>query len=58
MKGYRTLLANTLAMTIPILEVTEWRDVLPEDWLPYYALGLALMNVALRMVTTTPVGRK
>ena len=57
MKGYRTLAVNVLSTSIPILELTEWRDVMPDGWLPWYVLGLALANVWLRAITTTPVGK-
>jgi len=57
MKGYRTIIANVLFAILPILELTEFRDVLPQDWLPYYALGVVLANMALRYVTSTPVGK-
>ena len=56
MKGWRTLAANALAMVVPVLELTELRDVMPDNWLPWYALGLALANMGLRWITTTPVG--
>lgn len=36
----------------------ELRWILPQGWLPYYALALALLNIWLRTITTTPVGRK
>ena len=58
MKGYRTIAANVLFAVVPILELTEFRDVLPPDWLPWYSLGVVLANLALRYVTTTPVGSK
>lgn len=58
MKGYRTIAVNVLSAAIPIMELTEWRAVLPDGWLPWYILGLALANVGLRMITTTPVGKK
>ena len=57
MKGYRTIVANVLFAVLPILELTELRDVLPPDWLPFYALGVALANMLLRHITTTPVGK-
>ena len=56
MKGYRTLLANGLASIIPFLELAELRDVMPDEWLPWYAFAVAGANIVLRMVTTTPVG--
>lgn len=58
MKGYRTLTVNVLSMAIPIMELTEWQDVLPQNWLPWYILGLALANVWLRAITTGPMGTK
>lgn len=57
-KGWRTVAANILFAILPVLELTEFRDVLPPDWLPWYVLGVALANLMLRAVTTTPVGKK
>jgi len=57
MKGYRTIAANALFAVIPIVELTEFRDILPPEWLPFYALGVVLANMALRYLTTTPVGK-
>lgn len=56
-KGWRTVALNILAMVVPIISATEWLNVLPKEWLPYYALGLALLNIFLRGVTNTPVGK-
>ena len=58
MKGWRTLIFNVFAMIIPILEMTEIRDVVPDDYLPWYALALAIANMILRAVTTSPLGHK
>ncbi len=58
MKGWRTVAFNILSTAVPILSLTEWRDVLPEDWMPWWMLGVALANVWLRMITTGPVGTK
>lgn len=69
LKGYRTLIVNTVAGALAALEVAlppllevlgmpELRGILPEGWLPYYALALALLNIWLRSITTTPVGRR
>lgn len=57
-KGYRTIIINALASILPILELTEVMNVMPPDWQPWYALGLVLLNLFLRAITTTPVGRK
>jgi len=58
MKGFRTIVANILFAVVPVLELTEFRDVLPSEWLPWYALSVVLANMALRVITTTPVGTK
>ena len=58
LKGWRTIAFNVLAAVLPIVELTELRAVMPDAWLPWYALGVALANMALRYVTTGPVGRK
>lgn len=57
LKGWRTIVANILFGVVPVLELTEWQAVLPEGWVPWYALFIALANMALRSVTTTPIGR-
>ncbi len=57
-KGWRTMLFNVAAMALPVLELTEVRDVMPDEWLPWYALAVALANMGLRYITTTPVGTR
>lgn len=56
-KGWRTIVANLLFMIVPILELTELKAVLPAEFLPWYALGVVVANMALRKITTTPLGR-
>lgn len=58
LKGWRTVVANVLLAVIPVLELTEWRTVLPREWLPYWGLAVALINIYLRTRTTSPVGKK
>ncbi|WP_323006525.1 hypothetical protein [Pseudorhodobacter sp.] len=69
LKGYRTLILNTIAgahaaleLALPhvvdVLGMPELRGILPQGWLPDYALALALLNIWLRTITTTPVGRR
>ncbi len=58
MKGYRTIIFNGLAAVLPVLELTEFKAVIPDDYLPWYMLAVALGNLYLRTITTTPVGRK
>ena len=56
LKGWRTWIVNILASLVPVLYLTEWRDVIPTEYWPYYALALAIINIYMRSITTTPVG--
>jgi hypothetical protein len=58
LKGYRTILVNTLLTVMPILEMTELLSVLPDGWQNWYAIAMAVINLWLRSITTTPVGKK
>lgn len=58
MKGYRTVGFNVVGAILPLLTLTEWNDVVPKDYLPYWILFVSLGNVYLRTITTTPIGRK
>jgi hypothetical protein len=59
-KGWRTLAANgaiVLAGVLAYLDTAGLRDLLP----PHYAwvpIALGALNVALRLVTTGPVGSR
>lgn len=57
LKGYRTILVNALLMVMPILEMTELLYILPEGWQNYYAVLMAIVNLWLRSITTTPMGK-
>lgn len=57
-KGWKTVTFNVLAAIVPVLELTELKGVVPEEYLPFYALAVAMGNVYLRSVTTTPMGKK
>ena len=57
-KGWKTVTFNVLAATVPILELTELKGLVPVDYMPVYGLSVALGNVYLRSVTTTPMGKK
>lgn len=57
MKGWRTIAFNVLSVTVPVVSLMEWRDIFPPAYLPAWMLFVALANVFLRMVTTTPVGK-
>jgi hypothetical protein len=58
LKGYRTVAVNTLLMVMPILEMSELLSVLPDGWQNWYAIAMAVINLWLRSITTTPVGKK
>ena len=57
-KGWKTVAFNVLAAVVPILELTELKGLVPADYLPFYALAVALGNVYLRSITTTAIGKK
>ena len=57
LKGWKTLIVNILLAVLPVLELTQWHDVLPVGFLPWYALAVALLNMGLRFATNSPVGR-
>ena len=57
-KGWKTVAFNVLAAVVPILELTELKGLVPADYLPFYALSVALGNVYLRSITTTAIGKK
>ena len=57
-KGWKTVTFNILAAIVPVLELTELKGAVPEEYLPFYALAVAMGNVYLRSVTTTPMGKK
>jgi hypothetical protein len=55
-KGRRTQLIAAVSTIIPILELSEWRSIIPADYWPYFAIGLALLMLVMRQITTSPVG--
>lgn len=57
LRGWKTLIANVLFAVVPVMELTEFRNVVPESLLPWYALFVVLANMYLRSITKTPVGR-
>lgn len=58
LKGWRTVIVNVLLAVVPVLELAELRDVIPDAYLPWYSLGVVLLNLYLRKITTTPIGQK
>lgn len=58
LKGWRTLAFNALALVVMLADMREVVDAIPSDMEPWFALAVAVANIGLRYVTTTPVGRK
>lgn len=59
-KGWRTLAANgliVLAGVLAYLDMAGVRDLLPPKY-AWLAIALGALNVALRLLTTGPVGNK
>ena len=59
LKGWRTVLFALLLATIGVLEATDWASIVPDGpakgWI---LLAIALAIAWLRVITTTPVGRR
>lgn len=58
LKGYRTILVNVLMTIMPVLEMSEILEVMPDGWQNWYAIAMAVINLWLRSITTTPMGKK
>lgn len=58
LKGYRTVLVNVLLTIMPVLEMSEILEVMPEGWENWYAIAMAVINLWLRSITTTPMGKR
>jgi hypothetical protein len=64
LKGWRTVIVGVLVSAplavLEILEQLQFVDssfIFPEPWGQRVALGLALLMILLRLVTSGPVGR-
>ena len=57
MKGFKTVIFNSLGSIMPILEVSGITGVLEGDSLKWYVIAMAVANIALRFMTTTAVGQ-
>lgn len=58
LKGYRTVLVNVLMTVMPVLEMSEILEVMPDGWQNWYAIAMAVINLWLRSITTTPMGKR
>ena len=55
-KGWKTLTFNILTAFLTVAEMQGAVDVIPAEYQAWFTLAVALANVGLRFVTTTPVG--
>lgn len=56
LKGYRTVIFNSLMATLALLETTD-PDFIPEGYGKWITLSAAIGNIWLRAITTTPIGK-
>lgn len=57
MKGYRTVIVMFALGLLPVLQMTEAVALIPPAYQSLYTVAVAVVAVALRVVTTTPIGR-
>ncbi len=58
MKGFKTLGFNIAAAILPILQAADLTDTLDAHGLAIYGTVLAMINIALRAMTSTPIFTK
>lgn len=58
MKGYKTLVTNGLLAIFSAIEFGTGEVIAVDDTTAVIAGVLALINIGLRFVTTSPVGQK
>lgn len=64
-KGWKTVGFNVAAGIIPIasilgeiINLPEVKNVIPVEYMPIYTVAVVIINLVLRSITTTPVGKK
>lgn len=68
LKGWWTVAFNVLAasplaldaaqpLIVAVLMLPEFQELIPVALLPYYGLALAAVNIWLRSLTDTPIGK-
>lgn len=60
-EGWRTILINlvmaigfALAEIMAYLSIVDWREFIPPEYAPWVVVGINLLNIILRHVTTKP----
>lgn len=57
LKGWRTYLVNALnviAAIVAFLAVFDWHSLMPARYAMLMVMGLGILNIILRSMTTTP----
>lgn len=57
MKGWRTIIINCVVAVGGVLAAVTWSDYVPAEYAGLVATGVALLNMGLRAITTTPAGK-
>lgn len=57
MKGYRSHIVNVLTAIVAVLALPEVTGVLPQEYVVYIPMVQGIIAVAMRQITTTPVGK-
>ena len=56
-KGWRTVMLNVVLALIPLIEEFGLGDYVPDRYMVWYVLAVIALNLAARLMTTTPVGK-
>ncbi len=58
MKGWRTIIINAALAVLAVFENADYTDLLNESTTGWVLLAIPVLNMVLRKITTTPVGKK
>lgn len=58
MKGWRTVIFNSIFAVLGVLEATDWIDIVSPEMAPIIVAIVGIVNVVLRKYTNTPIGTK
>jgi hypothetical protein len=56
-KGYRTVAFNSLAGVLAAAEAGELTHLVPNEYQWVFIAGVSLVNIYLRSITNTPLGK-
>lgn len=58
LKGNKTILFALATALVPVLSMTGIVELIPEAYTNQYLVVVAIITAVLRVLTTTPVGKK